>query len=150
MDKKSINIVNKRASFEYHLLQKFTAGIALTGTEVKSIRAGNCGISEGYCFIKDGELFIKGMNIGTLKQGSHFNHEPFALRKLLLKRSELRKIFSKGSEKGHAIIPLRVFESDRGFIKMEIAIGQGKKSFDKREAIKERDVERSMRRGTDG
>lgn len=145
--KKPIHILNKRASFEYQLLQKYTAGMMLSGTEVKSIRAGNCSISEAYCFFKGDELWIKGMNIAVWKQGGIFNHEPLALRKLLLKNAELKKMKTRGDEKGFAIVPLKIFESERGLLKIEIAIGQGKKSFDKREAIKERDVERSLRRG---
>lgn len=143
---KDINIINKRAGYEFNLIQKFTAGLQLGGTEVKSIRMGNCTIGEAYCFFKGEELFIKGMNIGTFKQASYNNHEPFRLRKLLLKKRELHKLKVKGSEKGFAIVPIKLFESERGFIKLEIAIGQGKKSFDKRETIKERDVERSMKR----
>lgn len=144
--RKEIHIVNKRASFEYILSQKFVAGIQLSGTEVKSLRLGNASISEAYCFFKDEELFIKGMNIGTYKQGSHYNHEPFRVRKLLLKKRELHRLRVKAAEKGFAVIPIRVFESERGFIKLEIAIGQGKKSYDKRESIKERDVQRNLRR----
>lgn len=144
--RKEINIVNKKAGFEYIITQKFVAGIQLSGTEVKSVRLGNASISEAYCFFKDEELFIKGMNIGTFKQGSHFNHEPFRVRKLLLKKRELHKLKVKGDEKGFTIVPLRLFESERGFIKLEIAIGQGKKAFDKRESIKERDVKRSLSR----
>jgi SsrA-binding protein len=144
--KKEIHIVNKKAGFEYILLQKYIAGIQITGTEVKSIRLGNAGISDAFCFFKGDELFIRGMNIGTFKQGSHFNHEPFRLRKLLLRKKELHKLKTKAAEKGNSIIPLKLFESERGFIKLEIAVGQGKKAFDKRESIKERDVERSLRR----
>lgn len=143
---KEVNIINKRAGFEFNLIQKFTAGMQLFGTEVKSIRLGNCSISESYCFFKDEELYIKGMNIGTLKHASYNNHEPFRLRKLLLKKRELHKLKVKGSEKGYAIVPIRVYESERGFLKIEIAIGQGKKAFDKRESIKERDVKRAMQR----
>lgn len=143
---KEINIVNKKASYEFTLIQKFTAGMQLTGTEVKSIRLGNCSLSESYCFFKDEELYIKGLNIGTFKQGSYNNHEPFRLRKLLMKKRELHKLKVKGSEKGFAIVPVKIFESERGFLKIEIAIGQGKKAYDKRESIKERDVQRSLRR----
>ena len=143
---KEVNILNKRASFEFNLIQKFVAGMQLHGTEVKSIILGNCTISESYCFFKDDELFIKGLNIGTLKHASYNNHEPFRLRKLLLKKRELHKLKVKGSEKGFAIVPLKIYESERGFLKIEIAIGQGKKSFDKRETIKERDVKRAMQR----
>ncbi|MCE2741716.1 MAG: SsrA-binding protein SmpB [Sphingobacteriales bacterium] len=143
---KEINIVNKKAGFEYILLQKYTAGMQLTGTEVKSIRLGNANLNDAFCFFKGDELFIRGLNIGTFKQGSHFNHEPTRIRKLLLRKKELVKIKVKGTEKGIAIIPIRIFETDRGFLKIEIALGQGKKAFDKRESIKERDVERNLRR----
>ncbi len=143
---KGIHIINKKASFEFILTQKVTAGIQLSGTEVKSIRLGNAGIGEAFCFFKGEELFVKGMNIGTFKQGSHFNHEPFRLRKLLLKKRELDKLKVKAAEKGFAIVPVQLFESERGFIKLEIAVGQGKKAFDKRETIKEREVARSLRR----
>jgi len=143
---KEINIVNKKAGFEYILLQKYTAGMQLTGTEVKSIRLGNANLNDAFCFFKGDELFIRGLNIGTFKQGSHFNHEPTRIRKLLLRKKELVKIKVKGTEKGIAIVPIRIFETDRGFLKIEIALGQGKKAFDKRESIKERDVERNLRR----
>ncbi|GAB1448154.1 MAG: SsrA-binding protein SmpB [Bacteroidetes bacterium] len=146
---KSVNILNKKASFEYHILQKFVAGIELMGTEVKSIRLGNASISEAFCFFKDNELFVRGMNIGTFKQGTHYNHDTLRIRKLLLKRSELSKLQSKASETGISIVPLKVFEGERGYLKMEIALAQGKKAFDKRESIKERDVERNMRRNQD-
>lgn len=143
---KEISILNKKAGFEYILLQKFTAGMQLTGTEVKSVRLGNANINDAFCFFKGEELFIRNMNIGTFKQGSIYNHEPLRVRKLLLKKKELVKIKNKSSEKGVTIIPIKIFESERGFLKIEIALGQGKKSFDKRESIKERDVERSLRR----
>jgi len=119
------------------------------GTEVKSIRLGNASISEAFCFFKDNELFVRGMNIGTFKQGTHYNHDTLRIRKLLLKRSELSKLQSKASETGISIVPLKVFEGERGYLKMEIALAQGKKAFDKRESIKERDVERNMRRNQD-
>jgi len=147
--RKEIHIVNKKAGFEYILSQKFVAGLQLTGTEVKSVRLGNTSISDAFCFFKGEELYIRGMNIGTFKQGSFFNHEPFRLRKLLLKKRELTKLRLKATEKGFSVVPIKVFESERGFIKMEIAIGQGKKAYDKRESIKERDVQRSLKRSED-
>lgn len=149
-EQKKINIVNKKASFEYQLLTKYNAGIVLSGTEVKSIRDGNANISDAFCFVKQEgdktELYIKGMNVGIWKQGGHYNHEPFGVRKLLLKKIELRKLKNKASEKGFAIVPLKLYISDRGFVKLEIAVGQGKKEFDKRESIKSRDVDRDLRR----
>ncbi|MFN4083386.1 MAG: SsrA-binding protein SmpB [Bacteroidia bacterium] len=152
MSKKEINIINKKASFDFNILQKFTAGLQLSGTEVKSVRAGNASINDAFCFFKlnkqtqTEELYIKGMNIGTFKQGSYSNHEPFRQRKLLLKAAELRKLKAKATEKGFTIIPIKIFESENGFIKLEIAIAQGKKSFDKRESIKERDIARNLSR----
>ncbi|MDZ4668009.1 MAG: SsrA-binding protein SmpB [bacterium] len=143
---KEVHIPNKKAGFEYILLMRFTAGMELTGTEVKSIRNGNANINDAFCFFKGEELFIRNMNIGTFKQGSIFNHEPLRIRKLLLRKKELLKIKNKSSEKGVAIIPVKLFESERGFLKIEIALGQGKKAYDKRESIKERDVQRDLRR----
>lgn len=152
MSKQHINIVNKRASFEYNILQKYTAGIQLLGSEIKSVREGNVNLSDAFCFFKahkkDGteELFVRNMNIGTFKQASHYNHETLRIRKLLLKKGELRKLKSKAAEKGLTIVPVKMFISDTGYAKVEIAVGQGKKSFDKRETIKSRDVEREMQR----
>ncbi len=149
-EQKKIHIVNKKATFEYQLHTKYNAGIVLSGTEVKSIRDGNANISDAFCFVKQEgdkiELYIKGMNVGIWKQGGHYNHEPFGIRKLLLKKIELRKLKNKASEKGFAIVPLKLYISDRGFVKLEIAVGQGKKEFDKRESIKSRDVDRDLRR----
>ncbi len=149
-EQKKIHIVNKKASFEFSLSTKYNAGVVLTGTEVKSVREGNANISDAFCFIKHDdnktEIFIKGMNIGLWKQGGHYNHDPFNVRKLLLKKLEIRKLKNKASEKGFAIVPLKLYISERGFVKIEIAVGQGKKEFDKRDSIKERDIERDMRR----
>lgn len=142
-----VEILNKRASFEFHIVQKYIAGMQLTGTEVKSIRLGNASLNEAFCFFKGDELFVRGFNIGQYKQGSYNNHETLRIRKLLLKRTELNKLKHKIAEKGTAIIPLKIFESERGYLKIEIALAQGKKAFDKREAIKTRDVERNLRRG---
>ncbi len=155
MSKSTVNIVNRKASYEYHLLAKYTAGIQLMGSEVKSIREGNANLSDAFCFFKllrkDGteELFIRNLHIGVFKQASHYNHETLRVRKLLLKKGELRKLKSKSTEKGLTIIPLRIFLSDTGYIKIEIAIAQGKKSFDKRDSIKERDVKRDLARSSE-
>lgn len=147
MEKNQIHIVNRRAGFEYHLVQKYTAGMVLTGTEIKSIREGHANITDAFCFIKDGELFIRNMHISVWKQGSYYNHEPLRVRKLLLKRSELKKIKGKAVEKGFTIIATRLFLSETGYAKIEIAVAQGKKNFDKREDIKKRDISREMARG---
>jgi SsrA-binding protein len=143
---KNIHIVNKRASFEYHILLKYTAGIALLGTEIKSVRAGNVNLTDAFCFFKDGELFIRNMHIGVFKQASYNNHDPMRVRKILLKKPELNKLAKKITERGLTIIPLKMFISETGYAKIEIAVGQGKKSFDKREDIKAKDVARDMQR----
>ncbi|MGE0560894.1 MAG: SsrA-binding protein SmpB [Flavobacteriales bacterium] len=141
-----INIKNKRASFEYEFLETFTAGIQLTGTEIKSIRAGKASIIEGYCFIKDGELFIKNMYIAEYDKGTYNNHDPKRDRKLLLNRSELDKLEKKKKDVGLTIIPLKVFISKNGFAKMDIALAKGKKLHDKREDLKGKDAKREMDR----
>jgi SsrA-binding protein len=141
-----VNIKNKRASFEYEFLETFTAGIQLTGTEIKSIRAGKASIIEGYCFLKDGELFIKNMYIAEYDKGTYNNHDPKRDRKLLLNRSELDKLSKKKKDVGLTIIPLKVFISKNGFAKMDIALAKGKKLHDKREDLKGKDAQREMDR----
>lgn len=140
----NINIRNKQAGFEYEILDKYVAGIALTGTEIKSIREGKANLSDGYCYTSNGEVFIKGMNITPYAQGTHYNHEATRVRKLLLKKSEIRKLEGKVEEKGLTLVPLRLFINDRGFAKVEIAVGRGKKLHDKRNTIKERDAKREL------
>ena len=149
MSKGNLNIVNKRASFEYHISQKYIAGMQLLGTEIKSIREGNVNLNDAYCFFKDDELFVRNLQIGAYRQGTHDNHEPTRIRKLLLKKTELRKIKSKSSEQGITIVPLKIFISETGYAKLEIGIAQGKKAFDKRQDIKKRDVEREIQRYKD-
>lgn len=141
-----INIRNRQASFEYELLDKYVAGIVLTGTEIKSIREGKVNLQDGYCYIKNGEMFVKGINITPYAQGTHYNHDATRERKLLLKKSEIGKLEGKVEEKGLTLVPLRLFINDRGFAKLEIAIGRGKKVHDKRESIKERDARRELDR----
>ncbi|MFC2111080.1 SsrA-binding protein SmpB [Bacteroidota bacterium] len=142
-----INIKNKKARYEYFLSDEFTAGIQLSGTEIKSIRAGKTSIAEAYCtFIKD-ELFIRNMHIAEYTQGSYNNHDPKRDRKLLLTKRELKKIAAKTVEKGLTIIPIRLYISESGFAKIEIAIGRGKKYFDKRDTIKSKDIQRDLDRG---
>jgi SsrA-binding protein len=141
--KKSVNIINKKAKFEYEFLQTEVCGIQLVGSEVKSIRQGKVSISEGYCYFKDGELFVKGMNISDYGFGSF--HETVRDRKLLLKRKELNGLETKLIN-GLTIVPYRVFLNDKGLIKMEIALAKGKKIHDKRETIKNRDLDRDMKR----
>ena len=141
--KKSVNIINKKAKFEYEFLQTEVCGIQLVGSEVKSIRQGKVSISEGYCYFKDGELFVKGMNISDYGFGSF--HETVRDRKLLLKRKELNGLETKLIN-GLTIVPYRVFLNEKGLIKMEIALAKGKKIHDKRETIKNRDLDRDMKR----
>ncbi|MEY3405879.1 MAG: SsrA-binding protein SmpB [Cyclobacteriaceae bacterium] len=143
---KQLNIRNRQANFEYELLEKITAGLVLTGTEIKSIREGKATLTDGYCFIQDGEAFIKGMNISPYEEGSYLNHEPARQRKLLLKKSEIQKLEKKSQEKGLTIVPLRLYISERGFAKVEIAIARGRKIHDKREHIRERESKRELRR----
>lgn len=141
-----INIKNKRASFEYHLIDRYLAGIKLLGTEIKSIREGKANINDSFCsFLEDG-LYIRNMHIAEYSFGSFYNHEAKRDRKLLLTKKELKKLKEKGEEKGFTIVPLRIFISDRGFAKVEIALAQGKKDFDKRETIKERENKRELDR----
>ena len=144
--KNQINIKNKRAKFEYHLLDTFTAGIVLTGTEIKSIRAGKASIIEGYCFIKNGELFIKNMYIAEYLQGTYNNHDPKRDRKLLLNRSELDKLTKKKKDVGLTIIPLKIFINKNGYAKLNIALAKGKKLHDKRQDLKAKDDKRAMDR----
>lgn len=142
--KSDINIKNKKASFEYHILETFTAGIKLLGTEIKSIREGKANISDSFCTFINEELYVRNLHISEYSHGSFYNHEAKRDRKLLLTKKELKKLVIKGEDKGLTIVPLRIFISDRGFAKMDIALAQGKKAFDKRETMKERDVKREM------
>lgn len=143
---KDVNIRNRQASFEYELLDKYVAGIVLTGTEIKSIREGKVNLQDGYGYFNNGELFVKGVNISPYAQGTHYNHEATRERKLLLKKSELKKLEGRTEEKGLTLVPTRLFINDRGFAKIEIALGRGKKVHDKRDSIKERDVKRELNR----
>lgn len=142
----NINIKNKKASFEYHLLEKFVAGISLQGSEIKSIREGKASLQEAYCTFLHNEMFIKNMNISPYKEATHANHDPKRERKLLLNRKELDKIEAKYQEKGLTIVPTRLFLNDRGLAKVEIALAKGKKLYDKREDIKQKDIKRDMER----
>ena len=141
-----INIKNKRASFEYHLLDKYVAGLQLLGTEIKSIREGKANINDSFCSFFDDGLYIRNMHIAEYSFGSFYNHEAKRDRKLLLTKKELKKLKEKGEERGFTIVPLRIFINERGYAKIEIALAQGKKDFDKRETIKERDTKRELDR----
>jgi len=139
-------IKNRKAKFEYNFLQGFEAGISLTGTEVKSLRNGEANLNDAYCIFTNGELFIKSLYIAEYEHGNINNHETRRDRKLLLRKSELIKIEKKAKEKGFTIIPYRIFFSDRGYAKIEIFLAQGKKSYDKRQSIKEKDNKRELDR----
>ncbi|GIV30132.1 MAG: SsrA-binding protein [Bacteroidia bacterium] len=143
---KSVNILNRQASFNYHFLETFVAGIMLTGTEIKSVRQGKVQLQNAYCYIEDGEVWVIQMHISPYSEGTHYNHEPLRKRKLLLKKKEIRKLEKGLEEKGLTIVPVRLFINDRGWAKLEIALAKGKKLYDKRETIKERDVKREMAR----
>jgi SsrA-binding protein len=141
----NISIRNRQAGFEYELLDKYVAGMVLMGTEIKSIREGKVNLQDGYCYLNNGELFVKGINITPYAQGTHYNHDALRERKLLLKRSEIKKLEGK-VEKGLTLIPTRLFINDRGLAKLEFALAKGKKLHDKRDSIKERDAKRALDR----
>ncbi|MCE3279796.1 MAG: SsrA-binding protein [Bacteroidetes bacterium] len=141
-----IDIKNRKASFEYAFLDKYLAGMMLTGTEIKSIRAGKANINEGFCVFNRDELFIRNMHIAHYFNGTYNNVEEKRDRKLLLNRNELNKLQNKLKDQGLTIIPLRLFINEKGYAKMEIALAKGKKLFDKREDIKKKDIGREMDR----
>ena len=144
---KEIHIKNKKARFEYELLEEFTAGIVLTGTEIKSIRNRKASIAESFCEFNDrGELFTVNMHIEEYAFGTRFNHKPKAQRKLLLNKKELKKLQREVQNSGLTIVPLRLFITDKGFAKLRIALAKGKKLYDKRETIKDRDNKRDLDR----
>ena len=145
--KKSVNILNKKARFSYDLLDTYTAGIVLTGTEIKSIRTSKASIAESFCeFNEKGELFVINMTVQEYDYGNHFNHRPKAERKLLLNKKELKKLEKEVKNTGLTIIPLKLFINEKGFAKLNIALAKGKKLFDKRESIKDRDNKRNLDR----
>ncbi|WP_080053925.1 SsrA-binding protein SmpB [Spirosoma aerolatum] len=141
---KQVDIRNRRASFEYSFLETYTAGIVLTGTEIKSIRQGKVNLQDAYCLIHNDELFIRQMSISVYTEGTYYNHEPLRDRKLLLTKREIKRLTEKLKDQGLTIVPVRLFTNERGFAKVEIALAKGKKLFDKRESIKERDVTRDL------
>lgn len=143
-----VNIKNKKAAYEFFLLEEFTAGIQLSGTEIKSLRSGKASVSEAYCTFAGNELFVRNMHIAEYSMGSYNNHDPKRDRKLLLNRRELKKIFSKINEKGLTVIPVLLFIDDKGLAKLKIAVAKGKKLYDKRETLKSKDQQRDIdRRG---
>ncbi|MCO4821257.1 MAG: SsrA-binding protein SmpB [Flavobacteriaceae bacterium] len=144
---KNVNIQNKKARFQYEILDKYTAGIVLSGTEIKSIRASKASIAESFCeFNEQGELFVVNMTIEEYLYGTYYNHRPKATRKLLLNKKELKKLLKEVQNTGLTIIPLRLFINEKGYAKLVIALAKGKKLYDKRDTIKDRDNKRDLDR----
>jgi SsrA-binding protein len=141
-----LNIRNKRATFDFEILEKYVAGIQLAGTEIKSIRMGKASLVDSYCYFSNGELFIKGMNVAEYFYGTYNNHQPLRDRKLLLTKKELAKLSRKTKESGLTMVTMRLFLNDRGFAKVEIALAKGKKQHDKRETLKLKDAKKEMDR----
>jgi SsrA-binding protein len=139
-------ISNRSATFHFAIEQKYTAGMVLLGTEIKSLRQGKANFNDSFCILSHGELFIRSLHIAEYNYGTANNHNPIRERKLLLTKRELKKIESKTKEKGYTIIPLKIFMSDNGYAKIEIALAKGKKTHDKRDSIKEKDAQRDLRR----
>ena len=141
-----VQIKNKRASFEYFFIEKYIAGIQLTGTEIKSLREGKANITDAYCSFTNNELFVRNMHISEYTYGTYLNHPPKRERKLLLNKRELHKLLNKLKEQGITIIPTFLFINERGFAKIEIALAKGKKLYDKRETMKTKDAKREIER----
>lgn len=142
----TVNIENRRAKFEYQFLETLTAGIVLKGTEIKSIREGKAGLADSYCYFKNNELFIRNFHISEYTEASFYNHEPMRERKLLLTKTEINKLLKKIKDQGLTIIPVKLFISEKGFAKLNIALARGKKEFDKRDDIKKRDLQKELNR----
>jgi SsrA-binding protein len=143
---KNVEIRNREASFNYRFIETWVAGIVLQGTEIKSVRTGKVNMTDAFCTFKEGELYLVNMHIAPYDFGNIYNHQAKADRKLLLKRSELKKMEAKLKNQGLTIVPVKMFTADRGWLKVEIALAQGKKNYDKREDIKERDTKRELQR----
>lgn len=143
---KEVNIKNRRATFDFAISETFTAGLVLTGTEIKSIRLGKASLVDTFCYVHNGEVWVKNMNIAEYFYGTYNNHDSRRDRKLLLNKKEIREVEKATREAGYSVIPLRLFINDRGLAKLVIGIGKGKKEFDKRQSIKEREDKRNMAR----
>ncbi len=146
MNANQVNIKNRRASFDYEITDTYTAGMVLTGTEIKSIRAGKASLADSYCLIENGEVWVKGMHVAEYFYGSYNNHTTRRDRKLLLSKKEIQKLRKAADDPGYTIIPLRVFISEKGYAKMVIGVARGKKQYDKRNSIKEREEKRNLDR----
>lgn len=141
-----MEIRNRSAYHEYFIEDKYTAGMVLSGTEVKSLRAGRASFNDSYCYFHKGELWIKSLHIAEYSHGTSSNHDPLRERKLLLQKRELRKLEARIKEKGYTIVPLRIYFSEKGLAKLDLGLGKGKHLYDKRETIRQRDTEREMKR----
>lgn len=146
MNSQQINIKNRKARFNYEITDTYTAGIVLTGTEIKSIRLGKANLTDSYCIVEHNEVWLKGLHISEYFYGSYNNHNVRRDRKLLLNKKEIQKISKLASEPGYTIVPLRIFINDKGYAKVVIGIGRGKKQYDKRQTIKEREDKRTIGR----
>ncbi|MCH5325788.1 MAG: SsrA-binding protein SmpB [Duncaniella sp.] len=144
--RKEINIKNKRATFDYAITDTYTAGIVLTGTEIKSIREGKASLADTFCYIENGEVWVKNMYVAEYFYGSYNNHTARRDRKLLLQKKEIAKLGKNGKEAGFTVVPLRLFINERGLAKLVIGVARGKKEYDKRQSIKERDSKRELAR----
>lgn len=145
-DPNNINIKNRKASFEFQFIDKFVAGIVLQGSEIKSIREGKVNLQASYCVIYKNEAYVKELHIAQYKEASYNNHEPKRERKLLLSKREIKKLAAKSQEQGLTIVPIRMFISNKGLAKLEIALAKGKKLHDKRHDIKEKDLKKDLER----
>ena len=141
-----MELSNRKATYEYFFEASYIAGMVLCGTEIKSLRAGKASFNDSYCTFHQGELFVRSLHIAEYTFGTYTNHEPMQERNLLLNKRELKKLEAKTREKGYSIIPLRIFISEKGLAKMEIGLGKGKKNYDKRNSIKERENDRDIKR----
>ncbi|TAE51536.1 MAG: SsrA-binding protein SmpB [Bacteroidetes bacterium] len=139
-------IFNRKASYEYELIDSYTAGIQLRGTEVKSLRLGRANLQEAYCFVENDEVFIKGMNISEYDKASYNNHDPLRVRKLLLKKKEIVKMRKALEQKGLTLVPQKIYFNDRNFVKLDLILAKGKKLYDKRDSVKEKDTKRELDR----
>jgi SsrA-binding protein len=144
--KRQLEISNRKAYHDYFFETSYIAGMVLSGTEIKSLRAGKASFNDSYCYFHKGELFVKSLHISEYSFGTYTNHEPMQERKLLLNKKELQKLEAKTKEKGYSIIPLKIFLAESGYFKMEIGLGKGKKNYDKRDTIKERETDRDIKR----
>lgn len=145
-EKHIVEIKNKKASYEYFLIDEYVAGMVLTGTEIKSIRDGKANLTDAYCTFIGNELFVRQMHVSEYRFGSYLNHAAKRDRKLLLTRRELRKLQAKSKEKGYTIVPVMLFVDERGYAKLQIALAKGKKFYDKRQTIKDKDYHRDLER----